>query len=156
MNPDSSPPVHSPVCAHAGLSKRKIIEPSLPAFTGFPFALVFTCTFSECVTLRWPTTVTEKANHSRQNRFAQGKSKFSHGKSKFAHGKSKFAHGKSKWLTAKANSLTAKANCDISIAEVNKGWYSSQQGIGFTHDSFPLTLASRVTANIVYLLISYI
>ena len=32
-----------------GLSKRKIIEPSLTAFTGFPFALVFTCTFSECV-----------------------------------------------------------------------------------------------------------
>ena len=26
-----------------GLSKRKIIEPSLTAFTGFSFALVFTC-----------------------------------------------------------------------------------------------------------------
>ena len=32
-----------------GLSKRKIIEPSLTTFTGFPFALVFICTFSECV-----------------------------------------------------------------------------------------------------------
>ena len=32
-----------------GLSKRKIIEPSPTAFTGFPFALVFTCTFTECV-----------------------------------------------------------------------------------------------------------
>ena len=32
------------------LSKRRIIEPSLTAFIGFPFALVFTCTFTECVT----------------------------------------------------------------------------------------------------------
>ena len=31
-------------------SKRKMIEPSLTTFIGFPFALVFTCTFTECVT----------------------------------------------------------------------------------------------------------
>ena len=67
-NPDSSPPVQSPVNVYTshspifilrlqkrlvfllylalfwlvGLLKRKIIEPSLAAFTGFPFALVFT------------------------------------------------------------------------------------------------------------------
>ena len=35
-----------------------MIESSLTAFTGFAFALVFICTLSECVTLRWPTTVT--------------------------------------------------------------------------------------------------
>ena len=31
-------------------SKRKMIEPSLTAFIAFPFALVFTYTFTECVT----------------------------------------------------------------------------------------------------------
>ena len=30
----------------------RIIEPSLAAFIGFPFAVLFTCTFTECVTLR--------------------------------------------------------------------------------------------------------
>ena len=29
----------------------RIIEPSLAAFIGFPFAVLFTCTFTECVTL---------------------------------------------------------------------------------------------------------
>ena len=33
-----------------GLSKRRIIEPSLTAFTGFPSALLFTCMFMECIT----------------------------------------------------------------------------------------------------------
>ena len=36
-------PGHLALFRLVGLSKRKIIEPSLTAFTGFPFALVFTC-----------------------------------------------------------------------------------------------------------------
>ena len=51
-----------------GLSKRKITEPSLTAFTGFPFAFVFRCTFSECVNCHG------KSNHSREKQFAHGKS----------------------------------------------------------------------------------
>ena len=35
----------------AGLSKRRIIEPSVTAFMGLPFALVFTYTLTECVIL---------------------------------------------------------------------------------------------------------
>ena len=31
------------------ISKRRMIEPSLAAFIGLPFAFVFTCTFTECV-----------------------------------------------------------------------------------------------------------
>ena len=38
------------LCRLVGLSKRNIIEPSLTAFKGFPFALVFTCTFTEYIT----------------------------------------------------------------------------------------------------------
>ena len=95
-----------------GLSKRKIIEPSLTALTGFPFALVFTWTFSECATLRWPTTVTAKANQSRQKQITRGKLK-------------QIAHGKSKSLTAKTNSLTAKAN-QLRMRYFYSGGHSSQ------------------------------
>ena len=140
------------------LSKRKIIEPSLTDFTGFPFALVFTCTFSECVYLS-----RKKANHSRQKHFAHGKSKFSHGKSKFAHdkskfahGKSKIAHGKSKSLTAKTNSLTVKAN-QLRMRYFHIGSLPGLEvlllftvGHWLHSPCFPLTLASRVTANIIY------
>ena len=37
------------------LSKRRIIELSRTAFIGFPFALMFTCTFTECITniMKW-------------------------------------------------------------------------------------------------------
>ena len=123
-NPDSSPPVQSPVMFTkvierpweidtrdlpifilwhqkrlvfllnlalfrlVGLSKQKIIESSLTAFTGCPFALVFTCTSSECVN-------------------CQGKSKSLTGKTIRSRKK---AHGKGKSLTAKTNSLSAKAN----------------------------------------------
>ena len=75
----------------ACLSKRKIIEPSLTAFTGCPFALVFICTFSEsraCNRL----TVTQK--------------QITHGKSNLLTAKA-ITHSKSKSLTAKTNSLTS-------------------------------------------------
>ena len=36
-------PGHLALFRLVGLSKRKIIEPSLATFTGFPFALLFTC-----------------------------------------------------------------------------------------------------------------
>ena len=59
-----------------GLSKQKIIEPSLTDFTGSPFAIVFTCTFLECIN--------------------------SHSKSKSLTGK-ELTHGKSNSLAAKVN-----------------------------------------------------
>ena len=64
-------------------------------FSRYFFALVFTCTFSECVTLRWPTTATAKANHSREKQIT--------------HGKTVSLRAKANSVTAKANSLTAKA-----------------------------------------------
>ena len=72
-----------------GLSKRKIIEPSLTAFTGFPFALVLDVR-SRNVLL----TVTAKSNHSRQK---------------------EFDHGKSKSLTVRTNSLTKQINSEWGI-----------------------------------------
>ena len=144
-----------------GLSKRKIIGPSLTAFTGFPFALVFTWTFSECVTLRWPTTVTAKANHSREKQITRGKSisltvkansvtvkQIRSRQIQIRSRQKQFAHGKSKSLTAKANRSRQKqirsrqnqinSECDIFIAEVIHHALFTAKGIGFTHRLFSI------------------
>ena len=97
-----------------GLSKRKIIEPSLTAFTGFPFVLVFTCTFSECVNCHG------KSNHSREKQFAHDKSKSTQNEVFYSGG-----HSALEFLLF----FTA--------------------GHRYHSPCFPLTLASRVTANIV-------
>ena len=74
------------------------------------------------IDLRWPTTVTAKANHSRRKQIAHGKRKSLTAKENHSRRK-QIVHGESKSLTAKANrsrqkkiahgkrkSLTAKAN----------------------------------------------
>ena len=106
------------------------------------------CTFSHCfyrisfcfrvymyVLGMHALTVTAKANHSRQK---------------------EFAHGKSKSLTARTNSLKAKAN-QLRMRYFYSGGHSVLEvlllftaGHRYHSPCFPLTLASRVIANIVY------
>ena len=100
---------------------------------------------------RWPTTVMAKANHSRRKQITHGKEKRSRQKQirsrqkKIAHGKSKFTHGKRK-----------STQCDIFIAEVSLFCFDRsvvtlhrRASDGLT-SCFSLTLASRVSANVVY------
>ena len=61
------------------------------------------------ISVRWPTTVTAKANCSRQKQITHGKSKSLTAKATYSR-QNQIAHGKTKSLTAKPNSLTAKPN----------------------------------------------
>ena len=76
------------------------------------------------------------------------------------HGKSISITAKANSVTAKVNSLTAKANrsrqkqinseCDILIVKVSQVLLLFTVGHRFHSPCFPSTLASRVTANIIY------
>ena len=73
-------------------------------------------------------TVKAKANHSREKQSLTALKQI--------------AHGKSKSLTAKATSLGAKAN------QLRMRYsYSGGQSVQYHSTCFPLTLASRVTAD---------